>query len=109
MPDFFNQTLPQFEVCKEQEYTAHAVLEVACAAGFDLQRASTTDLGYLATVLKQNLSEACDDFKPCGYKLGDGFDVTTLDARSLQFSLQGPLVRRLSDVMLACHTKNLRW
>ena len=50
-------------------------------------------MGYLVSLLKIRLGEVCEDFKPCGYKLDNWFDLTPVGVESLQIRLEGPMVR----------------
>jgi hypothetical protein len=85
----------QIKSCKEQPYRTSDVLTLSCPKVPDLRERKGWQLRNLGRAIKSTLQAAPNcDFKPCGYKMDAGGDLTPIDHNSFAFPIQGRTVRR---------------
>ena len=71
------------------------MLTVSCAKYDDLRELQGWQRRNIGFDIKSALKDAPNcDFKPCGYKMDAGKDVTAIDDNTFQFPVQGNTVRR---------------
>jgi hypothetical protein len=78
------------------------VLTLSCPNIADLRDRQGWQLRNLGHAIKSALKTTPNcDFKPCGYKLDSGSDLTPIDDNSFEFPIQGSAVRSSRSEMMA--------